>query len=220
VNRRSAALAIAVICWIGLLLQIVTSLLRSHREGSAALVGLWRLAGYFTITTNTIVAVLFTILARSRPGNAMAWASGAGVVAATTVHILFVGIAYSVLLRGTWHPQGLDFVADEIVHDVVPLLVLLYWWRCVPKGRLRAAQLPYWLMYPAVYLGYALMRGAVEGWYPYYFIDVKAQGYAATFRVAGAIMVVMILMCLGLIAIDRRLRTASGAPSDAPPQGA
>ena len=210
-NRRSAASVVAAVCWIGLILQLVTSLLRSQREGTSALHGLWQLAGYFTITTNTIVAVVFTILARARQGTGIQWASTPGVLAATTIHILFVGIAYSVLLRGTWHPQGLDFVADEIVHDVVPLLVLLFWWRFAPKGRLRYAQLPNWLAYPAAYLAYALTRGAIEGWYPYYFIDVKAMGYPATLRVAGAIMAVMIVMCAGLIALDRRLDTARTA---------
>jgi hypothetical protein len=205
-KRRSAALFLAVICWLGLVLQIITAVLRAHREGTSVLTTLWHLIGYFTITTNTIVAVLFTTLAASRPGTAISWASRPGVLAATTVHIAFVGIAYSVLLRGTWHPQGLSLVADEIVHDVVPLLTLLFWFRYAPKGRLRWGQLPHWLSYPAAYLAYALIRGAAEGWYPYYFIDVKTQGYPATFRMAGVIMVVLIGMCAAIIAFDHRLR--------------
>lgn len=204
-NRRSAATIVAVIAWVGLLLQVVTTVLRAHRDGTSAVIGLWQLAGYFTISTNMIVAVLFTLLARARQGMGIAWASSPGVLAATTVHILFVGIAYSVLLRNTWHPQGLDFVADEIVHDIVPILVLVFWWRFAPKGRLRFGQLPNWLAYPAAYLVYALTRGAIEGWYPYYFIDVTAQGYPATLQVAGTIMLAMILMCAGIIALDHRM---------------
>ena len=30
------------------------------------------------------------------------------------------------------------------------------------------------------YLAYALVRGAFDGWYPYFFIDVSAIGYART----------------------------------------
>jgi hypothetical protein len=41
------------------------------------------------------------------------------------------------LLRHLWHPQGWQFIADELLHDVMPLLFLGYWWFCVPKGTLR-----------------------------------------------------------------------------------
>lgn len=207
-DRRTFATTIAVITWIGLALQVITAVQRAQREGSSALVLLWQLSGYFTILTNTLVAVIFTALARAEASAPAPWTSRPGVLSALTVHILFVGIAYSVLLRNTWHPQGLDFVADEIVHDVVPLLVLVFWVRHVPKGTLRFGQLPTWIAYPTAYLVYALGRGAIEGWYPYYFIDVGTLGYATTFKVAAMIMGAMIAMCAMLIAADRRLGRA------------
>ena len=62
--------------------------------------------------------------------------------------IAVVGLAYSILLRHLWHPEGWQFVADELLHDVMPLLFLAYWWLCVPKGTLRLKHLPLWLIYP------------------------------------------------------------------------
>ena len=32
------------------------------------------------------------------------------------------------------HQYALDLLADELLHDVMPLLFLVYWWCCVPKG--------------------------------------------------------------------------------------
>ncbi len=204
-TRRSAATVVAVTCWTGLALQAVTSVLRSQIAGTSVLHGFWLLVGYFTITTNVIVAVLFTIVARSRPGRWTEWTNRPGVLSATTIHILFVGVAYSVLLRSTYHPKGLSIVADELVHDVVPLLVLLFWWRFVPKGTLAFPQLVTWLGYPALYLVYSLGRGAAEGWYPYFFLDVTKLGYPVVAQVSGMITAALAVMSAILIAVDRRL---------------
>ena len=204
-TRRSAAAFVAACCWAGLVLQVVTALMRAQARGTPALHELWLLVGYFTITTNLVVAVLFTVLARARQGALTAWASRPGVLAATTVHIAFVGVAYSALLRSTWHPKGLSIAADELVHDIVPLLVLLFWWRFAPKGTLRVSHIVSWLGYPAGYLAYSLARGAAEGWYPYYFLDVNTLGYPAVLKVSGLITVAIVVMSALLVAVDRRL---------------
>lgn len=221
-RARSFARVIALIAWAGLVLQVVTAVQRGTASGTTPSLELWRLLGYFTILTNTIVAVIFTVVgtqpaddARTVVGGApseMPWWSRPGFLSALTVHIVFVGVAYSVLLRSSWQPHGLEIAADEIVHDIIPLMVLVYWWRHVPKGTLAVAQLPRWLAYPLAYLLYVLARGAAEGWYPYYFLDVSRLGYAGTLRVAFAIMLVLSVMSLTVLMIDRRLspRAATG----------
>ena len=98
-----------------------------------------------------------------------------------------------------------NIAADELVHDIVPLLVLLFWWRFAPKGTLRVSHIVSWLGYPAGYLAYSLARGAAEGWYPYYFLDVNTLGYPAVLKVSGLITVAIVLMSALLVAVDRRL---------------
>jgi hypothetical protein len=208
-RHRPFALAIAVIAWSGLVLQVVTSLQRSARDGSSPGLGLWQLAGYFTILTNLLVALAFTALVSDDAAAPRSWWRHPGVLSALTVHIVFVGIAYSVLLRSTWQPHGLEIVADEIVHDIVPLLVLVFWWRFVPRGVLQYRQLVRWLAYPLAYLLYALGRGAVEGWYPYYFINVTTMGFPATLATAGAITLTLAAMSALLVFVDRRLGAAT-----------
>jgi hypothetical protein len=76
----------------------------------------------------------------------------------------------------------------------------------VPKGRLRVADVPRWLVYPVAYLAYILVRGVVTGLYPYPFIDVGALGYAGALR--NALVLVAGFVCVGLvlIALDRLKR--------------
>jgi len=49
----------------------------------------------------------------------------AGVITAITVYITIVGLVYNVILRFLWKPEGLQFIVDELLHTVIPLLLLV-----------------------------------------------------------------------------------------------
>jgi len=74
--------------------------------------------------------------------------------------------------------EGFSVLANELLHVVVPVLYVLYWFLFAAKARLKWGELYYWLIYPLVYLVYILIRGAISGYYPYPFVDVNVLGYA------------------------------------------
>jgi hypothetical protein len=158
---------------------------------------------YFTILTNTLVATVLTCAVAERESAARRWFLQPWVSSGIAVSIAVVGLAYSILLRHLWHPEGWQFVADELLHDVMPLLFLGYWWCCVPKGTLRLWHLPLWLTYPLVYFIYALLRGHLLGAYAYPFIDVAVLGYPQVLANAGGILVGFVLVGLLVIGLDR-----------------
>ena len=50
-----------------------------------------------------------------------------------------------------------------------------------------------WLAFPAVYLGYTIIRGALTGWYPYPFLDPsQTDGYGGVAIWCGAILVIIL----------------------------
>ena len=105
------------------------------------------------------------------PQRLGSWLSSVNVKSATATYIAMVGIVYTLVLRSLWDPQGSPArMADVVLHDVY-LLYVLYWVVLVEKGSLRWSGAARWLIYPALYLIYAMARGAVSGWYPYPFID-------------------------------------------------
>lgn len=77
--------------------------------------------------------------------------------------IVLVSLAYNLLLRHLWQPEGFQFIADELLHDVMPVLFFIYWWRCVPKGNLHLKYIAGWVIYPLVYFAYVLLRGICSG---------------------------------------------------------
>ena len=203
VRRRRLITSAAVLGWAGLGIQLYLIFFARLSVGASLLGGLVSFFSYFTVITNTLVAVVLTCAVTDRDSAACRWFLQPWVSSGIAVSIAVVGLAYSILLRHLWHPQGWQFIADELLHDVMPLLFLAYWWLCVPKGTLRLIHLPLWLIYPLVYFAYALLRGHLLGAYAYPFIDVALLGYPQVFVNAGGILAGFVLMALLVIGIDR-----------------
>ncbi|WP_192562285.1 Pr6Pr family membrane protein [Pseudomonas gozinkensis] len=203
VSRRRLITSAAVLGWAGLGIQLYLIFFARLSVGASLLGGLVSFFSYFTVITNTLVAVVLTCAVTYRESAARRWFLQPWVSSGIAVSIAVVGLAYSILLRHLWHPQGWQFIADELLHDVMPLLFLAYWWLCVPKGSLRLKHLPLWLIYPLVYFAYALLRGHLLGAYAYPFIDVALLGYPQVFVNAGGILVGFVLIALLVIGIDR-----------------
>ena len=203
VLRRRLITSAAVLGWAGLGIQLYLIFFARLSIGASLLGGLVSFFSYFTVITNTLVAVVLTCAVTDRESAARQWFLQPWVSSGIAVSIAVVALAYSILLRHLWHPQGWQFIADELLHDVMPLLFLAYWWLCVPKGTLRLKHLPLWLIYPLVYFVYALLRGHLLGAYAYPFIDVALLGYPQVFVNAGGILVGFVLIALLFIGLDR-----------------
>jgi hypothetical protein len=203
-RRRRLITGLAVLGWAGLTIQLYLIFFARLSIGASLLGGLVSFFSYFTILTNTLVATVLTCAVTERESAARRWFLQPWVSSGIAVSIAVVGLAYSILLRHLWHPEGWQFVADELLHDVMPLLFLGYWWCCVPKGTLRLGHLPLWLIYPLVYFIYALLRGHLLGAYAYPFIDVAVLGYPQVLANAGGILVGFVLVGLLIIGLDRR----------------
>jgi hypothetical protein len=117
--------------------------------------------------------------------------------------IVIVAAIYNLMLRQLWQPQGWQIVTDNILHVVMPVLFLLYWWLAVPKATLRWPQVIVWQLYPAAYFAYVLARGAVDHWYPYPFLDVTKLGYLLVLVDACAVLLAFVAVALLLVALGR-----------------
>ncbi|KPG94525.1 hypothetical protein AEQ67_23040 [Pseudomonas sp. RIT-PI-q] len=202
-RRRFVAVA-AMLGWAGLSIQLYLIFYSRWTLAASLMGGLMSFFSYFTVLSNTLVATVLTCELTSRESAARRWFLQPWVSSGIAVSIAVVGLAYSVLLRHLWHPEGWQWLADELMHDVMPLLFLIYWWCCVPKGTLRLKHIALWVIYPVVYFAYSLLRGHLLATYPYPFIDVEKLGYPQVFINAGGLLVGFVLIALLVIALDRR----------------
>jgi hypothetical protein len=203
--RISAALG-ALLGWFALLLQLYLILAQSP-AGALAMVGtVITYLSFFTILTNFLVALVFTAAVL---GPASGWGQffrRPSVQAGSAAYIAIVGIVYRLLLRQLWNPQGMQWVADVILHDVIPVGYVLYWVLFAPRTELRWRDALGWLVYPTVYAVYVLARGAVSGLYPYPFMDVNVLGYGGVLVHAAVFLLVFLGMGLLVVAVGRWTR--------------
>jgi hypothetical protein len=201
--RRGFVAVAAILGWAGLSIQLYLILYSRWTLAASLLGGLMSFFSFFTVLTNTLVATVLTCELTSRESAARRWFLQPWVSSAIAVSIAVVGLAYSLLLRHLWHPEGWQWLADELMHDIMPVLFLVYWFCYVPKGTLRLRHIALWIIYPLVYFGYSLLRGHLLAVYPYPFVDVVKLGYPQVFINAGGLLLGFVLVALLLIGLDR-----------------
>jgi len=201
-RRRWLALA-AVLGWAGLAIQLYLVLLARWQEQASLIGGLVNLFCYFTVLSNTLVATVLSQAAFGRDSAARRWFLSPLISSCIAASIVLVALAYSLLLRHLWQPQGWQWLADELLHDVMPLLFILYWWFEVPKGQLRLWHLAAWAVYPLLYFAFVLLRGHDIGVYPYPFVDVARLGYGQVLTNAVGVLAGFWAIGLVLLGLDR-----------------
>ena len=172
-NQKWYCGIIAVIGWFAVVLQLVLMLQNKDAPVGETLV---RFFSFFTILTNVLVAVYFTLQCAvvKTHRNQLIFSSAAAT--AITVYIVVVGLVYNIILRQLWNPQGWQYLVDLLLHTVIPVLTLLYWIFLVKDKSLDYSTAFWWLLYPLLYCVYVLFRGAASNFYPYPFIDVSKLG--------------------------------------------
>lgn len=201
--QRYILLLAACLGWSGLAIQLYLILIGRWMDHASLLGGLVRFFSFFTVLTNTLVAVALSCALSQRQSAGHRFFRDPVVCSGIAVSIAVVGIAYNILLRHLWHPQGWQFIADELLHDVMPLTFLAYWWLCVPKGLLRLKHVLLWALYPIVYFAYILLRGDVIGDYMYPFIDIGTIGFTKAFINALGVLLGFVVIALILVGMDR-----------------
>ena len=200
-------MVMAILGWGALAIQLELVLFARWASSANMVGGLVSYFSYFTIITNTLAAIVLTYAADTRPSRGRAFFLQPWVASGIAVSIIVVGAAYSLLLRQLWQPEGLQWLANEVLHDVMPVLYALYWWFYVPKGVLRWSHVGLWMLYPLVYFAFILLRGHLLGVYPYPFVDVEKLGYAQTFINASGILAGFVAVALIVVLLDRWPRT-------------
>ncbi|MFT3826797.1 MAG: Pr6Pr family membrane protein [Chitinophagaceae bacterium] len=193
-NRNIYLIIMLLAGWFALALQLYL-MVTSKEATNPVFTRVINFFSFFTILSNILVAVNCTVLV-IKPSTRINTPS---VQSALAVYIAIVGITYSLVLRKLWHPQGWQLVADVLLHDVIPVMYVVYWLVFVPKGQLKWNDALRWLLFPFVYIAYTLLRGAQTCWYPYPFVDAHALGYgkvwlnvllfSAAFLLVGKILV-------------------------------
>ncbi|GAB3606502.1 hypothetical protein GCM10027413_19110 [Conyzicola nivalis] len=87
--------------------------------------------------------------------------------------ILVAGIVFAILVQQAGE-RGFRLEvpwSDQVLHFWLPAFALLEWIISRGRGRSQWRMITLTVGYPVIWGGITLVRGAVVGWYPYFFLD-------------------------------------------------
>lgn len=146
-----------------------------------------RLVAYFTIQSNVLIAIATVMLARNpdRDGTGFRSLRLAGVVGITVTCLV-----HFFLLRPLLDLEGGSYVADKLLHMVVPALAVIGWIAFGPRPRVERRAIEVSLAWPIAWLVVILIAGAATDWFPYPFLDHDEKGWGH-----------VIVVCIGITAL-------------------
>lgn len=173
----------------------------------------WRIGrvfSFFTVQSNVLSGVASAALAASAARDGR----GFRILRLNALFgITVTGVVYGTVLAKIHEPHGWqETSSNAIVHYVVPIMMVLGWLVFGPRPRITPGVIGLAMIWPAVYLGYVLVIGAVSKWYPYPFLDVASHGYGrVSLNSVGVLAVFAAASALFWLG-DRRLPPAPSEP--------
>jgi hypothetical protein len=167
-----------------------------------------RFFAFFTILSNLIgVATFLWLLAtRGTPhtrGLELLRAGAAVYLTVTFFVVIFLLSNVDVQLGLVW--------VDVVLHKIFPIIVVADWLLDPPQHRLTPRDIVVLLLFPAVWTILTMIRGAIDGWYPYPFLDPANGGYGQVLVTAAVILVGFVAVTWLIIELGNRRAAASGA---------
>lgn len=168
---------------------LVTNLLTALDEGT------WTsMIGYFTNQANAAFAAVLILgaLAVRLPE----WKYWDSIRGALVLYLVMTGLVYALLVAPPAELLSWDLDWQGIVlHRLAPLAAVADWLLSPQRDRSSAVRILAWLAYPAVYLVATWARGAVDGWYPYEFLNPTVAGWPTV-----ALTTVLVLVGFAVVA--------------------
>ena len=200
-----------VATWIGLavglaalVLQFSLSIPLRVGNGDSLLGALVYFFNFFTILTNLMLVLIYS--SDLWPREALRWWRSPVTRGMMTAAMILVGVFYHFFLAGTWNPQGLFKVADISLHYVTPVFYLAWWVLFAWHGKLKFGDLPIMLVPPAIWLIWAMIRGAVVTEYPYPILEAHMLGYAQVTINIAVVLGALSVLCVIVVAVDMALK--------------
>lgn len=162
-------------------------------------VDLGQLASEFTVQSNLAFGLGLVVAAAMPRDRLPRWWDH--VFGALVLYLVMTGIIYVLLVAPPGEPWWTwDLYWPQLVHHrLAPLFAALDWLLVTRTVRGAWWRPLTWLGYPVAFLGWTWLRGAVDGWYVYDFLDPTLEGgwprvLAMTAQVLAAFLVAAVLV--------------------------
>jgi len=126
-----------------------------------------------------------------------------------TVSMIVVGVVYHALLGDSAvDPRDVGYewpvVPNLVIHTYAPIAIVIDYLISI-KGYRPSWKKALWVVvYPLTWLGFSLVRGLLDGWWPYWFINPNSDG-GVVGMLTYILMIAAAFIALGFILVGARL---------------
>lgn len=166
-----------------------------------------QLFSQFTFHSNLVLGLMFLVSAVRRRAQLPRWWDH--LSGALAFYLVMTGIIYAVLVAPPGEPWWtLNLYWPWMVtHRIAPVVAGLDWLLVTRTVRGPWWRPLVWLAYPVVFLAFSWVRGALDGWYPYDFLNPRLGGWGAVL-VTGAEVLAAFLVVGTLVHLAGNVRVA------------
>jgi hypothetical protein len=125
------------------------------------------------------------------------------------IYMCVVIFTYHFLLARGGEYDGIRVITNFTLHYLIPILVFINWTLFEIKKKYSLKFIIYWMFYPLLYTLVSLLRGLIDGFYPYFFLNPNEQipvgvgSYSNVALFITAFLFVYIILGLLLISLNR-----------------
>ena len=197
----------------GVLGILVLALHLDYSLGSGA----WALPNFFSYFTmqSAIGAVILWmmggVIAVRRSADPR-WLLTARVL--MTTYQVVSGVVYTIIVAQAV-ARGVSIQVpwtSQVLHYWMPAYALVDWLLAPRRSTIRWTSLRAVLAFPVAWGAFTMVRGAMVGWYPYFFLDPYQVSGPAEFAAYGAIVLSFIVLVAALLVLASRYLPRPGRP--------
>jgi hypothetical protein len=160
-------------------------------------VDIGQLYSEFTVQSNLVLGLVLVASGTRKRVRLPVWWDH--LLGALTFYLVMTGIIYAVLVAPPGEPWwSWDMYWPQLAHHrVAPLFTALDWLLVTKTVHGRWLRPLSWLIYPSAFLVYSWIRGAIDGWYVYDFLDPTLDGgWPAALMTTAQVLAAFLLIAL------------------------
>ncbi|CAM5214296.1 hypothetical protein UACE39S_05494 [Ureibacillus acetophenoni] len=129
----------------------------------------------FTIHSNLLVSITFmfssfAILSRRDRNSILEYFKNCSII-----YMSICILTYHFLLSSGGEYTGTRIITNFTLHYLIPILVFINWFVFEIKEKYSLNFIFYWMIYPFLYSVVSLVRGLIDGFYPYFFLNPNGE---------------------------------------------
>ncbi len=123
--------------------------------------------------------------------------------------MIVVGVVYHALISGDApDPRDIGYdwpvIPNDVIHTWAPIAIALDFLLSTRGRALRVRQAFWVAVFPLTWLAFSVVRGLIDGWWPYWFIDPNGEGGVVS-MIAYVLAIAAFFVILGLVLIALNL---------------